>query len=98
MVVLQQAFADCKNLKQVVMSRNWRRIGSCAFRACTALKELDLTVYGKYADIDNSAFMYCPDLVLKLPRCLEDKRSDFEREMKGQNQVTAAHLDATDWI
>ena len=92
------AFCDCKNLQLVVMSSNWHRIGSCAFRSCTALKELDLTEYGKYADVDNSAFMYCPDLVLKLPRCLEDKRSDFEREMKGQNQVTAEDLDATDWI
>lgn len=92
------AFADCKNLQQVVMSSNWRSIGSCAFRSCTALKELDLTVYGKYADVDDSAFMHCPDLVLKLPRCLEDKRSKFESEMKGQNQVTAEYLDATDWV
>lgn len=92
------AFSYCKSLQQVVMSSNWRRIGSCAFRACTALKELDLTEYGKYADVDNSAFMDCLDLVLKLPRCLEDKRSDFEKEMKGQNKVTAEYLDATDWI
>lgn len=94
------AFYNCKNLQQVVLSKNVQFIGSCAFRECTALKELDLTVcVPKYCPrVDNSAFMYCPDLVLKLPRCLEDKRSDFERKMKGQNQVTAAHLDDTDWI
>lgn len=94
------AFYECKNLQQVVLGKNVQFIGSCAFRECTALKELDLTVcVPKYSPrVDDSAFMFCPDLVLKLPRCLEDKRPGFEREMKGKNQVTAADFDATDWI
>lgn len=92
------AFCDCKNLQQVVLGKNVQFIGSCAFRECTALKELDLTVcVPKYClRVDNSAFMYCPDMVLKLPHSLEDERSIFEKEMKGLNKVTAAHLDATD--
>ena len=91
------AFAECKNLKQVVLSKNMDLIGSCSFRECVVMKEMDLTVLEtKYPRIENSAFMYCPDLKLKLPRYLEDKREKFEKEMKGQNQVTAAYLDATD--
>ena len=93
------AFAGCSKLEHVQLSRNLRHVGSCAFRECTALKEVDFTVcehYFGHDDFDTCAFQYCDGIKLKLPESLESMRKYIERDIT--HRVTAAELDATDWM
>ena len=78
------ALAGCKSLKEVVLSRELQKVGSCAFRECPSLKKLDFTrcrYYFGYDGIETSAFADNPQLELILPEDLEKRRQYFEREM-----------------
>ena len=93
------AFAGCSGLEHVELSKNLRYVGSCAFSECKALKEVDFTVcehYFGHDDFDTCAFQYCDGITLKLPESLERWRQYIERDIK--HRVTAAELDATDWV
>lgn len=93
------AFGHCSKLEHVRISKNLRYVGSCAFCECTSLKEVDFTLckyYFGYDDFDTCAFQYCDGIKLKLPESLERRRQYIERDIK--HRVTAAELDATDWM
>ena len=78
------AIAECSSLKEVVISRGLKYVGSCAFCNCPSLQELNFARckhYFGYDGIDTSAFMNNPQLKLILPVDIENQRQYFEREM-----------------
>ena len=50
----ENAFKDCKNLKEVKFNDNLEQIGNCAFEGCTSLENINLP--DKYIEMNSNSF------------------------------------------
>lgn len=62
MIVCDEAFFDCNNLKSVAIPKNVTNIGASAFSYCTKLETIDFAQNSRLETIGHSAFYYCESL------------------------------------
>lgn len=72
--IAEGAFADCKNLIQIVMPDSVQSIGPNAFLGCTSLRNIRIS--SGVQSIESGTFMLCKDITIVIPETVTNISGD----------------------